>query len=152
MILSSPLKAPDATNKMLVVSTCTVSPLNFLLFFSGTFMIVPSRSFSKPWTETRELQHSKSDHYDKLHNAKKVEFCSGFLFCRKWPHYYVYPPTCCWFVSCFTGWFLNNFSETRISKTRQLATGVPQSSVLGPLRFLILTIQPAPLKNCFPIF
>lgn len=49
MILSRPLKAPDATNRMLVVSTCTVSPLNFLEFFSGTFTIVPSSSFSKPY-------------------------------------------------------------------------------------------------------
>lgn len=48
MILSSPLKAPDATNKMFVVSTCTVSPLNFLEFFSGTLTIVPSNSLSKP--------------------------------------------------------------------------------------------------------
>lgn len=49
IIRSSPLKAPDATNKMFVVSTCTVSPLSFLVFFSGTFTIVPSRSLSNPY-------------------------------------------------------------------------------------------------------
>lgn len=48
MILSSPLKAPDATKRMFVVSTCTVSPLSFLEFFSGTLTTVPSRSLSKP--------------------------------------------------------------------------------------------------------
>ena len=30
MILSSPLKAPEDTNKMFVVSTATISPLTFL--------------------------------------------------------------------------------------------------------------------------
>lgn len=49
MMRSSPLKAPDATNRMFVVSTCTVSPLSFLEFFSGTLTIVPSRSLSSPW-------------------------------------------------------------------------------------------------------
>ena len=47
-ILSSPLNAPDATNRMLVVSTCTASPLNFLVLLSGTFTMVPSRSLSMP--------------------------------------------------------------------------------------------------------
>lgn len=48
MILSKPLKAPDATNRMFVVSTCTVSPWSFREFFSGTLTIVPSSSFNKP--------------------------------------------------------------------------------------------------------
>lgn len=48
IILSKPLKAPDATNRMFVVSTCTVSPRSLREFFSGTLTIVPSSSFNKP--------------------------------------------------------------------------------------------------------
>lgn len=48
IILSRPLKAPEATNRMFVVSTCTVSPRSFREFFSGTFTIVPSSNFNKP--------------------------------------------------------------------------------------------------------
>lgn len=48
MILSKPLKAPDATKRMFVVSTCTVSPRNLREFFSGTLTIVPSSSFNNP--------------------------------------------------------------------------------------------------------
>lgn len=59
MILSSPLKAPDATNRMFVVSTCTVSPLSFLEFFSGTLTIVPSKSLSNPW-QTRRKNNNTS--------------------------------------------------------------------------------------------
>lgn len=48
IILSSPLKAPEATNRMLVVSTWTLSPRSLREFFSGTFTIVPSSIFSIP--------------------------------------------------------------------------------------------------------
>ncbi len=41
-------------------------------------MIVPSSSFSKPWTDTQERQHSKSDNNDKLHNAKKLNSAGAF--------------------------------------------------------------------------
>ncbi len=47
-ILSSPLKAPEATNRMLVVSTGTLSPLSLRELFSGTFTTVPSNNFSIP--------------------------------------------------------------------------------------------------------
>ena len=43
MTRSRPLKAPEATNRMLVVSTWTDSPRSFRgEFFSGTFTTVPS--------------------------------------------------------------------------------------------------------------
>ena len=48
MILSRPLKAPDAMNRMLVVSTCTISPFNLREFLSGTLTTVPSNIFKKP--------------------------------------------------------------------------------------------------------
>ena len=47
-ILSSPLNAPDATNRMLVVSTATLSPRSLRELRSGTFTIVPSSNFSMP--------------------------------------------------------------------------------------------------------
>jgi len=65
MIRSSPLNAPDATNRMLVVSTCTVSPLSFLVFFSGTLTIVPSSSLSKPYKNNVKL-FIKQKHYHSL--------------------------------------------------------------------------------------
>lgn len=49
IILSRPLKAPEATKRMFVVSTCTVSPRSLREFFSGTFTIVPSSNFNRPW-------------------------------------------------------------------------------------------------------
>jgi len=54
MMRSRPLKAPEATNRMLVVSTCTVSPRSFREFFSGTLTMVPSSSFSRPCTLNRK--------------------------------------------------------------------------------------------------
>lgn len=48
IILSRPLKAPEATKRMFVVSTCTVSPRSLREFFSGTFTIVPSSNFNRP--------------------------------------------------------------------------------------------------------
>lgn len=59
MIRSRPLKAPEATNRMLVVSTWTVSPLSFLEFFSGTLMIVPSRSLSRPYQTEDIIRHTQ---------------------------------------------------------------------------------------------
>ena len=56
MIRSRPLKAPEATKRMLVVSTCTVSPLSFLEFFSGTLTMVPSSSFSRPWNGAQDTK------------------------------------------------------------------------------------------------
>ncbi len=49
-IFSSPVKAPDAMNKMLEVSTCNVSPFpaNLREFFSGMITCVPSRILSRP--------------------------------------------------------------------------------------------------------
>ena len=49
-IFSSPVKAPDAINKMLEVSTCNVSPFpaNLHEFFSGMITCVPSRILSRP--------------------------------------------------------------------------------------------------------
>lgn len=44
IILSSPINAPEPTNKILVVSTCTVSFFNFLVFFPGT-LITSNSSF-----------------------------------------------------------------------------------------------------------
>ncbi len=55
MMRSRPLNAPDATNRMLVVSTWTVSPLSFLVFFSGTLIIVPSSSFSRPYEKQSNM-------------------------------------------------------------------------------------------------
>ena len=48
MMRSMPLKAPDATNKMFVVSTATESPRSLRELRSGTLTIVPSSSFSIP--------------------------------------------------------------------------------------------------------
>lgn len=74
MIRSSPLKAPDATKRMLVVSTWTVSPRNFLLFFSGTFTIVPSRSFNKPWA----VRHgNKSSSIIRMKRRQKWKCCQN---------------------------------------------------------------------------
>ena len=48
IMLSTPLKAPDATNKMLVVSIATVSPRVRRVLRSGTLTTVPSSSFNMP--------------------------------------------------------------------------------------------------------
>ena len=47
-ILSRPLKAPDAMNRMFVVSTAIVSPRIFLELRSGTLTVVPSSIFKRP--------------------------------------------------------------------------------------------------------
>ena len=49
IIFSIPLKAPDATNIILVVSTGTVSPRIFLDDLSGTLTTVPSNIFKRPY-------------------------------------------------------------------------------------------------------
>ena len=48
IILSKPLKAPDAMNRMFVVSTCITSPFNFREFLSGTLTMVPSNILRNP--------------------------------------------------------------------------------------------------------
>ena len=48
-ILSSPVKAPDATNKILVVSTDVLSPFILLrVALSVMLTVEPSRSFRRP--------------------------------------------------------------------------------------------------------
>ena len=50
-ILSSPVKAPEPMNSILVVSMGMVSPLIFLEFLSGTMTVVPSSILRSPcWT------------------------------------------------------------------------------------------------------
>ena len=53
---SSPTNAPPATKRILLVSTCTTSPLGFFLPpFSGTFITAPSSILSKAcWTPSPE--------------------------------------------------------------------------------------------------
>ena len=58
-ILSKPLKAPDAINKILVVSTGMVSPRIFRELLSGTFTMVPSRILSNPYNEPTRRQWDK---------------------------------------------------------------------------------------------
>lgn len=74
MIRSSPLKAPDATNRMFVVSTCTVSPLSFLEFFSGTLTIVPSKSLSNPWQRGKVNTWVNQYRGEKLHKIECWQF------------------------------------------------------------------------------
>ena len=59
-ILSRPLKAPEPTNKIFVVSTSTVfSFLLFRLFFSGHLTMVPSTIFNIPcWTPSPPTSRS----------------------------------------------------------------------------------------------
>ena len=68
-ILSRPLKAPDAMNKIFVVSTAMVSPLIFRELRSGTFTVVPSRIFRRP------LEKQKNVNNDKL----KKKYCNKYL-------------------------------------------------------------------------
>ena len=61
IILSSPLKAPDATNKMFVVSTDTLSPRTLRELRSGTLTIVPSRIFNKPWITKEDKKKNTAE-------------------------------------------------------------------------------------------
>ena len=48
MTLSRPLNAPEATKRMLVVSTGTLSPRSLRELRSGTLTVVPSSNLSMP--------------------------------------------------------------------------------------------------------
>lgn len=152
MIRSSPLKAPDATNRMLVVSTCTVSPLNFLLFFSGTLTTVPSSSFSKP---CRHTQTSTSTIITEITQYRKYN--SARPFCCLWHSELldssVYPAlgitgTTLWFVSYFTG----QASEVTSATVGHRGTSRFSSWFASFLSIYTTLLGPFIKTHCFPSF
>ena len=76
-ILSRPLKAPDATNRMLVVSTGTLSPRSLRELRSGTLTMVPSNSFSMPCGQSPNTKWNQIQSETKTNIY--VSFTSGFM-------------------------------------------------------------------------
>lgn len=62
MHFSKPLKAPEATNRMLVVSTATDSPRNFRELRSGTLTVVPSSIFNNPCLNREAIERGSIQH------------------------------------------------------------------------------------------